>query len=60
MNITNQKFRYSILILIILSTFTDTLLRVKKMKSQSQNLKKQLITLQKVIEKYFNRWFFES
>ena len=53
MNITNQKFRYSILILIILSTFTDTLLRVKKMKSQSQNLKKQLITLQKVHRKIF-------
>ncbi len=42
MNITNQKFRYSILILIILSTFTDTLLRVKKNEITKPEFKKAI------------------
>ena len=47
MNISNKKFRYSVLIIIISSTFVDTLLRIKKNEITKPEFKKAIYHISK-------------
>ena len=47
MNIGNKKFRYSVLIIIISSTFVDTLLRIKKNEITKPEFKKAIYYIEK-------------
>ena len=47
MNIGNKKFRYSVLIIIISSTFVDTLLRIKKNEITKPEFKKAIYYIAK-------------
>ena len=47
MNIGNKKFRYSVLIIIISSTFVDTLLRIKKNEITKPEFKKAIYHIAK-------------